>query len=403
MRRRILFVDDERLVLEGLEDLLGRYRREWDMAFAAGGRAALQQMERTPFDVIVTDMRMPEMDGAALLRAVKEEHPETVRIVLSGYAELQVAMRAVPVAHQFLNKPCDAELLGKVIERACGLHAIMSDEDVRRIVGGVKRLPTLPATYASLARTLADEQAGAKDVSRIIEEDDAVSARVLQLANSAFFGIGRPISAVEQAVSYLGIRTIQQLVLAAGLFDGIELPRRSAISLAALRDHALLTAGIARRIVAGYRREAEDASTAGLLHDVGKLLMAAELPEKLAAASNAAQESGRPLYQAERELNGVTHAEVGAYLLGVWGLPYPIVEAVANHHSPGRVHQPGFDALTAVHVANALAHECVPAGAGARAATLDEDYIATLGLADQVPAWREFARELASAPRGAAN
>jgi putative nucleotidyltransferase with HDIG domain len=403
MKRRILFVDDEPLVLEGLEDLLGRYRREWDMAFAAGGRAALQQMERTPFDVIVTDMRMPEMDGAALLRTVKAEHPETVRIVLSGYSEMQVAMRAVPVAHQFLNKPCDADVLEKVIERACGLHAILSDESVRRMVGGVKRLPRLPALYASLARTLADEQAGAGDVTRIIEEDVAVSAKVLQLANSAFFGIGRPISAVEQAVNYLGVRTIQQLVLAAELFDGTGLPRRSGTSIEALRDHALLTAGIARRIVAGYRREADDASTAGLLHDVGKLVMAAELPEQLAAASNAARESGRPLYQAERELNGITHAEVGAYLLGAWGLPYPIIEAVANHHAPGRVHQPGFDALTAVHVANALAHECVSAGAGVRAATLDHGYIAALGLADQVPAWREFARELASAPAATAS
>jgi HD-like signal output (HDOD) protein len=394
MKRRILFVDDEPRILEGLEDMLMRYRREWDMSFATGGREALERMRDAPFDVIVTDMRMPEMDGAALLRAVMAEHPETVRIVLSGYSEMQAAMRAVPVAHQFLHKPCEPELLEGVINRACSLQSLLGDEALRALVGRLKQLPALPATYAALQQLLGDDQTNARDLAAVIEQDMGMSAKVLQLVNSAFFGIGRPIAAIEQAVGFLGMNTIQQLVLAAELFDRTDLPADSGLSLEALRDHALLTAGIGRRIVSGYRREVEDATTAGLLHDIGKVVLAVELPAQLAEARDVACTSRRPIHQVEQELFGITHAEIGAYLLGVWGLPYPIVEAVANHHAPERVPEPRLDTLAAVHVADVLAHECEPGHRNCPAPTLNQDYLAAAGLTGQIPHWREYTHDL---------
>jgi putative nucleotidyltransferase with HDIG domain len=394
MKKRILFVDDEPRVLHGLENLLVRYRHKWDMAFASGGPAALDEMRRAPVDVLVADMRMPVMDGATLLRIVKDEHPETVRIILSGHSEMELAMRAVPVAHQFLDKPCKPEVLEQVVERACSLHALVRDEKLRKVLGGLKKLPALPAAYSALERTLADERAGARELAQIIEQDIAMSAKILQLVNSAFFGLSRRVTSVPEAVSYLGFRMIQQLMLGAEIFADGGFASRPGMSLEGLRDHSLLTAAIARRILSDDRRAAEDAWTAGLLHDIGKLILAAELPEHLAAPVSVAQQTGRPAYEAEQQLYGVTHAEIGAYLVGMWGLPYSIVEAVGNHHAPERVPHPGLDVLTAVYVANALAHECEP-DARAYQPPLNSDYLSSFGILDRIPGWRDDANELA--------
>jgi putative nucleotidyltransferase with HDIG domain len=382
VKKRILFVDDEPRVLEGLEDLLVRYRRKWEMVFAPGGAAALQHMRQRPFDVIITDMRMPEMDGATLLRFVADERPETIRIVLSGCSETEAAIRTVPVAHQFLPKPCDAAVLESVVERACALHVLVPDETMRKIIGGLKHLPALPENYQALQGAVAGEPSGTAEAGRIIERDIAMSAKVLQLVNSAFFGLGRPIIAAAEAVHYLGTRTIQQLAVADDVFAGNEVDPRSGFSLAELHNHSRLTAEIARSIMAGDRKQSEEARMAGFLHDIGKLIMAVELSEQLA----------------EQEPHGITHAEIGAYLLGAWGLPYPVVEAVANHHSPERVPKPAFNTLAAVHVADALAHECEPESKRGSLTELNMDYLTSLNVAGQLPRWREIAQELTASP-----
>jgi YesN/AraC family two-component response regulator len=106
--RRVLFVDDDQYILDGLQNLLRKQRSRWDMCFALGGAAALELFAAAPFDVIVSDMRMPGMDGAELLAHVRERYPAARRIVLSGYAEPAAVQRALEVAHQFLSKPCRA-------------------------------------------------------------------------------------------------------------------------------------------------------------------------------------------------------------------------------------------------------------------------------------------------------
>src|SRR5690606_34045961 len=125
--RRILFVDDEPHVLDGLRDLLHKRLREWEMSFALGGQEALTLLETRPFDVVISDMRMPGIDGVTLLRLVKERYPAIARIVLSGQAERDAVVNALPVAHQFLSKPCDVEVLYAVVERACGLQGLLQD------------------------------------------------------------------------------------------------------------------------------------------------------------------------------------------------------------------------------------------------------------------------------------
>ena len=389
--KRVLFVDDEPRVLDGLRDLLRRQRREWDMVFALGGEAALREIDAQPFDVVVTDMRMPDIDGAALLGHVQQRHPDTVRIVLSGQTELETALRAVPVAHQYLAKPCDRDELRRAVDRASLSHALLADESVRRAAGGAGGVPSAPALYTRLIEATTDQDTSIADIGELVESDIAMCAKVLQLVNSSFFGLGRRIASPREAVVYLGIGPLRALVLSAGAFRAFTPQRRiEGFSVEELEIHSARVARLAAELLPD-RHQAEEAFTAGMLHDVGKLLLATHHPDILAQHLAAASEARRPLHVIEQQLTGVTHAEIGAYLLTLWGLPFPIVEAVAHHHAPDRLGDPTFDPLAAVHVADLLIGEQEQGGRDGPPVAPVEDYLARLGLLDRGEAWRALA------------
>lgn len=382
-KRWILFVDDEQSILDGLRNRLRRKREEWEMRFALGGKEALAQLSTQRFDVIVTDMRMPGMDGATLLQQVQLLYPDVVRIVLSGHAEFEAALRAVPVAHQFLAKPCDPGVLENVVERACHLQRLINDAAVRAMVGKVSGLPVMPELYTKLRGMLADEHCATTDVARVIKQDAGMCAKILQLVNSAFFRLSRPLSRIEDAIGYLGLDAINRVVLAGELFDAKTSFFASAKDLHSLRSHSLVTATIASQLLE-EKKQQEDAFVAALLHDIGKLLIAVHLPAHHTAAIERAKSQGSSLYVAEMELCGVSHAEVGAYLLGIWGLPYFIVEAVANHHEPERVDEGAFGVLGAVYVADMLAHAVVDKSD----VELDPAYARRVGIDGRWSEWK---------------
>jgi HD-like signal output (HDOD) protein len=392
--RRVLFVDDEPRILDGLRRMLRPQRHEWEMAFAPAGEAALALLEASPFDVIVSDMRMPGMDGATLLCRVREQYPQMVRIVLSGHTELSTALRVVPVAHQFLAKPCDAEMLRVAIERACHLKALLSDESIRRTVTALGDLPSVPRTYEALMAAVADPEVSLLKVAKIIEQDVGVSAKVLQLVNSAFFGIAHSMTNIQSAVSYLGINTLKNLVLSVEIFRAFT-PQRElpGFSLEKLQHHAVLTAHIAARLPAPEHL-AEIAVVAGMLHDVGKLIMAWKFPDRFQRMLEEASGARCPAYKVEEREYGFSHAEIGAYLLGLWGLPYSVVEGVALHHGPNRVPHQNFDVISAVYAANLLAHELEQSSSGGPAVYDLENYheeLAALGAGEMLPQWRAMA------------
>jgi putative nucleotidyltransferase with HDIG domain len=390
-RRRILFVDDEQSILDGLRNRLRRKRDQWEMHFALGGQEALVQLAGQPFDIIVTDMRMPGMDGATLLKQVQSLYPDVVRIVLSGHAEFEAALRAVPVAHQFLAKPCDPGVLENVVERACQLQRLVNDAAVRAIVGKVSGLPAMPQLYSKLRSMLADERCAMPDIASVIKQDAGMCAKILQLVNSAFFRLSRPLSRIEEAIGYLGLEAVHRVVLAGELFDQKSGSFGAARELQSLRTHSLVTATIASQLLP-EKKQQEDAFVAALLHDIGKLLIAVHLPEHHKAAVEHAKSHGIGLHAAEVALSGVSHAEVGAYLLGIWGLPYFIVEAVANHHEPGRVDEGAFGVLGAVHVGDVLAHALVDRPD----MELDPAYAERVGIAGRWSEWKaHFADQVA--------
>ena len=387
MTKRILFVDDEPRILEGLERLLFSCADGWDMSFAPGGQAAIDVLEQQSFDVLVTDMRVPGIDGPALLRYAQARHPNLVRIVLSGHTEFEVALRTMPIAHQFLCKPCDAKTLMDVLERAVNLQRLVTDEVVRGLVGSIVDLPARPRVYSELTMALSDDNVPVDRVVGIIEQDVGISSKVLHLVNSAFFSPKRPIMNVRAAVVRLGMNTLRHLVLSIEVFHGSN-KVTSDFSMDAESRHALHVGAVARKLL--ERGAADDAFLAGMLHDVGTLLLATKLPEYFASVQSEARASGRSATEVELELRGVTHAEIGAYLLGLWGMPYPIVEAVANHHSVDRNRGRGWSIATAVQVANLLVREASDHD-DAAASALDDGMLSALGVDLDLERWRTFA------------
>jgi putative nucleotidyltransferase with HDIG domain len=398
--RRILFVDDEQGVLDGLRRLLRPRRHEWDMGFVLGGEAGMTQLAAEPYDVIVCDMRMPGVDGATLLKHVQDEYPQMVRIVLSGYTELEGTLQALPVAHQFLSKPCDPDLLKEVIERTCALQELLNGEALRAMIGQMGELPSLPGVYLALAQALADPSTSLGDVARLVEQDMAMSAKCLQLVNSAFFGLGRRVTSVQQAVTYLGTSMIKTLVFTAEIFRAFHADSKlKGFEMEALQNHSIVVGRLASKMLAD-RQRAEDAFIGGMLHDVGKLILATRLPKEMDELAAAARQRRRPLHELEREVLGVTHAEVGAYLLGLWGLPAAIVEAVAQHHSVGQVAPRTFDVLAAVYVADAIAEDCLAAighNGDEVYEPLDLELVTALGVADRLPGWQATGADLTGA------
>ncbi len=401
---RIIFVDDEPRVLDGIRRFLYPMRDEWHLKFAGSGSEALEIMSRNPFDVIVTDVRMPGMDGTELLSRVREQYPGVVRIILSGQSDRDLTLKAAVSAHQYLSKPCDAESLKLTIARAVALKATFTDPSLQALVSGAGTLPSIPALYVELISRLEDPEGCPQDVANIIAKDPAMTAKILQLSNSAFFGLRRRISDPRDAVLYLGLDTLKALALSVKVFSQFTVRPVSRFSIEDLGKHTILTGILARKIAIAEglkKNDVEDSFMAGLLHDIGKLVLVSAAPGKYEQAMRFAEANGVDRRDAEQTIFGTTHSEIGTYLLWLWGLPDSVVEAVAYHHSPGGCPALRLGPLTAVHAANALAHESSAAKAGMPISGLDMEYLNQLGLTARVPVWRalieQAARELKAA------
>jgi putative nucleotidyltransferase with HDIG domain len=383
---RILFVDDETNLLEATRRSLHHMRGEWRMEFVGSGQAALESLAREPADVLVSDMRMPGMDGWQLLAEVKRRHPQVIRLVLSGYADPTSTMRSIGTAHQYLAKPCESVVLKAAITKALVLRTMLTGEHLASIAGEVELLPSPPQAFQKILTCLQQPDVTVTDAARIIARDVAMTANILKLVNSAFFGTKQRISRVDRAVAYLGLDTIGALVLGHSIFNQQEVSRTCGTSIAGLWQHSLQTAAAAAAIALQEQCSstvAEEAFLAGLLHDVGKLVFAMRADNPLGDARDA---------QAVDYIEG-EHAGLGAYLLGLWGFPNSIVEAVAFHHIPSRSSDPGLGLAGMVHLANSFADAEAPLGE-ANAAKLEPLYLENRGLSERLPNWATAIRTL---------
>jgi HD-like signal output (HDOD) protein len=379
---RILFVDDEPNVLQAIRRSLHSMRGEWIIELAPGGAAALEMLAKNPADVVVSDMRMPGMDGWQLLNEVKKRHPQTVRFILSGAADPVSIMRLVGTAHQYIAKPCDSGVLKAAIARTQVLRGLLSHDRMALLVGRVDNLPSPPKAFQELLTCLQEPSASLGDAARIIGRDVAMTANIMKLVNSAFFGSRQPINTADRAVAYLGMDTLGALVLGHCLFQSGAAGAGAEVSLERLWQHSLQT-GMAARTIGLLQgcsaARAEEAFLAGVLHDVGKVVLTA--PDTGAPGDPQASSEDRSTRLAAH------HAEVGAYLLGLWGFQASIVEAVAFHDAPSRAAEPGLGLPGIVHIANRLIHQRDDQAQFGNDPGMEPGYLEGLGLLDHLPRW----------------
>ena len=395
---QVLIVDDELRVLEGLRRSLHRVRDRWEVRTACGGEEALRRLSEAPVDIVISDLRMPGMDGISLLETIAQSWPATVRMVLSGQEDAATRTRAWQVAHQFLSKPSDADVVIAALDRATSAVRLLRDPAMRAMAGCLSTLPTTPTVLLKIEQLTADEGAVVGDLATLITSDAALTAKLLQLVNSAYFGVARAVTKVDQAINVIGFQLLRALIISQEITRAFpcSLPSWSAEKE---QQHALLVGAVAQSMGESHADRC-DLFTAGVLHDVGMLVLASRAPTMLMTSMLHAERNGVAFHMAETELHGVTHADVGAYLLGLWGLPWSLVEAVQVHHSPDAWRS----ATTTIPAKVAFAEQLVsaahmPGGVGeASAAMLEGELYVILG--DVATRERLLARAVASLEKG---
>ena len=373
----ILFVDDEKHVIEGLERMMHAHKNEWDMYFALNGVDALNLMESKTISVIVTDMRMPNMNGVELLEIVQKKYPEIIRIILSGHSDEDLILRSVKNVHQFLAKPCSSDCIVNTIRKTFYLKNFLNSQALEKIINGIKELPPVPSLYLQIESELNSDNISLNKIADMISQDIGISAKILQVVNSAFFGSPVRIANIDNAVNLLGVNTIKSLLLYLNFNDYYN---KHAAFIPFLEKYWVHSFKVARYSQLIYQKEmnnnflSKEAYAAGLLHDIGKfiLLRYDGYAEKILSKGDV------KISALEYEMLGASHAEVGAYLLALWNLPNQIIEAVAFHNKP-HIHN-DINLSTVVYAANLLSYDNY------------EDKITNLdkSIADKLPAWNEL-------------
>lgn len=378
---RLLLVDDEPCLREALGRALRARRADCEVACAGGGAEALRMLDQNPADIVVTDMGMPGMDGAELLRRVAAEHPAITRVILSGLSDVQ---RAYEAAHRVIGKPCGTAVLHALVARSSAMLQLVPDPALRATLSAIP----LPVETSELRCEIAIAASGGEcsthRVAALIERDPALAATVLLLAGTrAADPDGSPID-VAQGIRAAGMVLLDAVVLHHGLLQPHVTPTFQApADSATSRRHGLQVAALAQTILGG--EQADAAFVAGLLHDAGKRFLSRHYGIRYGRVVESVS-SGTPAHEAERTVLGTTHAEAAGYLFGISGVPDDIVQAIIHHHAPIPPRSGRLDLTGAVHVANALVH----ATAGGRAALdrrLAPGYLEAVGAADRLDQW----------------
>ena len=393
----ILFVGDNTNVLDGLRRTSCSTQGSWRAVFAASGEKALGIMTKRTFVAIVSDLRMPDMGGVELLTKVKERYPQVVRIALSEHAERGTIFCSLKAAHQFLPKQHDPEALIFALSRVVAFRRILINKSLQQLLSQIESLPAFPPIHRQLIKGCQSENISLSQVGDIISQDIGMSAKILQLANSVFCRLPRQISDPAQAVVCLGFDALKSLVLSKSIFPQFNSAKLKDMLAAKLWWHSARVAACAKQIAISEKLSpngVNESFAAGLLHDIGKLALAANFPDKYKSALDLAALNGMELHEAEREIFGSNHCEVGLYLLGIWGLPDPIVMASGFHHYSIKHHDIKFAPLNAVQIANGLDHLMNPQNSLDSFSKVDYNLIANFGSNGRLDEWKKIYQQI---------
>jgi len=394
-KQRILFVDDEPNIVQGLQRMLRPYRARWDMVFVQSPEEALDMVRREPFDIVISDMRMPRMNGAELLSQVREISPRAARMILSGHAELSSIVKTVGPSHQFLSKPCDPQVLAAKIEQALALRSAVHNPKIAELIGGMDTIPSVPALYQQVV-TAIQNQRPLREIGQLVAQDMGMTTRLLQIVNSSYFGLARKVDEPVRAVMMLGMETLQALVLGAKVFEVFS--GESEAQMADIWVDATRVAAAANRIAICEELDEVQSGqimVASFLHDIGLVALAARAPELFAQVKGLDTSKPESMLAHERDVLGATHPQIGACLLGLWSLPDPIVEAVAFHHWPSDNTNGDFGPTAVVHAAQGMCRRLPEASdpESLTAVGLDAAYLERVGVLERFDSWIACVKE----------
>jgi HD-like signal output (HDOD) protein len=388
--RRVLVVHPDVAVQQHLMSAIAAAPGGWAAEACHDLRTALARLADTSFDAVVADATIRSLDGLTVLDEAARQQPRAVRFVFSTSGGPALLLRATGPAHQHLDAASEATSAFARLARTLALADLLADERLARLVARLSTIPSLPTLYLAINTELGRDIVSGRRIGDLIARDPGMTAKVLQLVNSPYFGFRVSVGDPVQAVQLLGLETVRALVLSLHVFSRLDDRTVRRFRLGRAWRHSLAAAACARLIAqeAGVPpQQLPDAFTAALLHDVGKLLLATSLPNDYQSACRLAEEEHLSHHEAERRTFDVSHAEVGGYLLGLWGLPESIVEAVAWHHRPAASLPESLGIVGAVHAADAIEHDLHPDAAISHQGA-DENYIARLGHAWRYPAWK---------------
>ena len=398
-KKNILFVDDNENVISGIQRQLRPYRSQWQLFFAYSGAQALQIMAQQPIDLIVSDMMMPEMRGDELLEIVCERYPSTVRMILSGFADEEALKNGLEVAHQYLSKPCNPDILREAISQVFKIQACVNNPKIIAGVGDPNQLPRLPEIYQALNAAIANKNTNASDIADIFARDMVLSAKLLQLANSQYFGLNRIVSNLTDAINLIGLEKLKNLVLSVHLKASFHVDNPEIEYYLDYLWHDALRVAELARLVSLSENQLEDrpdqAYLGGLLHNIGLLIFMSRGGDKLNRFMYAIKNSDRPIAELETAIFGFTRSEGAAYILSLWKIPPRIIEAILLQNTPNDTDYDSINALTAVHVASCLLKPSMMSGCDRLFnMTLDTTYLQRINKLDRLPDWRHMADKL---------
>lgn len=391
--KKILFVDSDPRITQRAERLLRPLNNRFRVVFLNNGNQAKTWLSRESFDIVISDIHLKGISGADLLRHIQRHSPQTVRIILSGQARKETILRSVDFAHQFISKPFDYDSLTESIFNAVSLGGLIQDKKLRNLLLSIRSLPSFPSLYIEIVEELRGLNPSSDRVGEIISRDMSMSAKVLQLVNSAYFGLSRQINDPTQAAVILGLETIRDLVLSLQLFSQFDQNKIRRLGLSHLWDHSI-SVGLFSKIIIKTMTSKKDminaAFLAGLLHDLGKLVLVENFTMRYYSAIGVSVRKNIALHEAEMEMFNATHSQLGAYLLSSWGISPMVAEAIAYHHNLGRTGKKKFSLAVALHVANVFDNEKKENRKKAVLPQLDVTYLKEIGVHEKVEVWREL-------------
>jgi putative nucleotidyltransferase with HDIG domain len=392
LNKYILLVDEDQLVLKSLKRSLRKLSAQWQIHYADNASKALDILSSVPVDVMIAEVHLAGDDGRVLFEEARRVRPQAARIVLTGYTDPNVIFQFVGLAHQLLSKPWDEQTLIETIQRSFLIRGLLTNERMKAVLNQIHTLPSIPAIYLELVEKLKSENASLPEITASVVKDPGMTVKILQIVNSPFYGLPMKVVEPGKAVGLLGIDFLKGIVLAKELFGGFKQSSCKFLSLDGLWAHSVNTSSIIKQIARMEAVEnglADISAIAGLLHDVGKMILAIHFPSEAQSIHNLARTKGLPSWKAELKVLGTSHAEVGAYLLGLWGMPISLLTAVLCHHQPVFQGGDGISPQVLLHVANAIVNAQDTGDCRGHMDLLDYDYFQRNNLSDHLARWQE--------------